>query len=164
MEEEVELIPVSPLRRLEKRIERLETYSSEDPKSIIRDVIDIVRMNQQIVDEMAKSNDALRIELAKLPGRIEELTMQLKELITFIKSAGEEEVVSLGQESMKPLIDKLDELVKSNKTISEKNEAMLSLLGDLEKKVRRPVMPPPRLQRPFPSLPPRPMLKKPGEI
>lgn len=154
-EEDFELIPVSPLRRLEKRIEKLETFSGDDPKSIMKDVIEIIRMNQQIVDELARSNDALRIELSKLPARIEELTSQMKELIMFIKSAGEEEITTVNQESMKPLIEKLDELVKTNKTIGEKNEAMLSLLDEIGKRVKKPAMPVRRLTGPL--LPVRPL-------
>ncbi len=165
-EEEVELVPVSPLRRLEKRIERLENYSSEDPKSIMKDIVDIVRMNQQIVDEMAKSNDALRIELSKLPGRLDQLVMEVRELISFIKSSGEEEVTTMAQDSVRPLVDKLDELVKSNKSMNEKNEVMLSIISDLEKKVRKPMNPsamlPSRIQRPL--LPPRPLIRKLGQM
>ncbi len=160
-EEDFELIPIAPLRRLEKRIEKLETFSGEDPKSIMKDIIDIIRMNQQIVDELARSNDALRIELARLPARIEDMTSQLKELIMFIRSAGEEEVVGITQESMKPMVDKLDELVKTNKSISEKNEAMLSLLDEISKKFKTSAMPPRRMVAPI--LPARP-LRRPGQI
>ena len=164
-EEEVELVPVSPLRRLEKRIDRLETYSAGDPKSITKDIVDIVRMNQQIVDEMARSNDALRLELAKLPGRLDQLTTELRELIMFIKSSGEEETTGMSQDTVRPLVEKLDELVKSNKSISEKNEAMISLLSDLDKKLKRPIIMPPKMQRPM--LPPRqPMsaMRRPGQM
>ncbi|MEM2174713.1 MAG: hypothetical protein QXI58_03720, partial [Candidatus Micrarchaeia archaeon] len=127
-EEEFEIIPVNPLRRLEKRIERLEAYSVEDPKSIFKDIIEIVRMNQQIVDELAKSNDALRVELAKLPGRLDELITDMKELIAFIKASGEAEQPGINPEIMKPVVEKLDAIVNLNKSFIEKNETMLELL------------------------------------
>ncbi|MEM5777001.1 MAG: hypothetical protein QXJ06_00950 [Candidatus Aenigmatarchaeota archaeon] len=137
VEEEFEIIPVNPIRRLEKRIERLEAFSVEDPKSIFKDIIEIVRMNQQIVDELAKSNDALRIELSKLPGRLDELITDMKELISFIKASGEAEQPSFNQEIMKPVVEKLDTLVNINKSFAERNEAIMELLDEVNKRLKR---------------------------
>ncbi len=153
-EKEYELIPVSPIRRLEKRLERLESTSTGISTDVFKDMIDIMRMNQQIVDELARSNDALRIELSKLPGKLDELISQMKELISFIKSSGEEETVGITQEAMKPVVDKLDELIKSNKAMSERNESLLEVLDEIRKGLRRPVRP----------LGTTPLLKRPQQI
>ena len=139
-DEEYELIPMSPIRRLEKRVEKVETTAGTS--NIMREVIDIVRMNQQMVDELAKSNDALRIELSKLPAKIEELVTYMKEIVSFIKSSGEEENVGITKEAMKPLVEKFDEMINTNRTISEKNDSMLELLDDISKKIRRPTVRP----------------------
>lgn len=157
-EKEYELIPVSPIRRLEKRMEMLESTSGGGnyPKNLLDDIVDIVRMNQMLVDELAKSNDALRIELSKLPGRLDELIVNMKELISFIKTSGEQEMVgtTLGAtpDIMKPVVEKLDEIVKENKKITEKNDSMLELLDDVGKRLRRPPVRPRILpqQRPLP--------------
>lgn len=138
-ESEYELIPMSPIRRLEKRLERLESSSTIDSRGIFREIIDIVRMNQQVVDELVKSTNSLKIELSKLPAKLDELITNLKEIISFIKSSGEEEAAGMTKEAMKPLIDKMDEMVKTNKALSEKNDAMLELLDEISKKIRRPV-------------------------
>jgi hypothetical protein len=151
-ESEYELVPMSPIRRLEQRIDKIESSSPIDSKNIFSDVIDIVRMNQQLVDELAKSSDALRIELCKLPGKLDELIVNLKELVAFIRASGEEESTGVAQETMKPVVDKLDEMVKTNKLISEKNDSMLELLDEISKKMRRPQM-----VRPMPHFPSRPM-------
>ena len=137
-EDEYELIPMSPIRRLEKRLKRVEETSTDSPRSIIGDIIDIVRMNQQLVDELAKSNDALRIELSKLPGKLDELIMNVNQLVSFIKTSGEAEVGGISEEALKPLVEKMDEMVKTNKIISEKNDSMLELLDDISKKLRGP--------------------------
>ena len=138
-ESEYELVPVTPIRRLEKRMDRIEESAPFDPKSIINEIVEIVRMNQQLVDELAKSSDALRIELSKLPGKLDELIFNLKELISFIKSAGEAESTGISQETMKPVVNKLDEMIQTNKTISEKNDSMLELLDEISRKLRSPV-------------------------
>jgi len=147
-ESEYELIPMSPIRRLEQRIDKLECSNPTDSKGIFSDVIDIVRMNQQIVDELAKSNDALRIELSKLPGKLDELIVNLKEVVSFIRASGETESSGISQETMKPVVDKLDEMVKTNKVITEKNDSMLELLDEISKKMRRPQLTRPMLQMP----------------
>ena len=136
--DEYELIAVSPIRRLEKRLDRVESSSNVGSSDIFKEVIDIVRMNQQLVNELARANDALRIELSKLPGKLDELIVNLKEIISFIKSSGEEESVGITQEAMKPVVDKLDEMVKTNKSLSEKNDSMLGLLDEISKKIKRP--------------------------
>ena len=73
-----ELIPMSPVRRLEKRLNRIEKSPGVDSSFFFREVLEIIRMNQQIVDELAKSNDSLRIELAKLPGKLDEVVFKEK--------------------------------------------------------------------------------------
>ena len=137
-EDEYELIPMSPIRRLEKRLQRVEESSTDSPRGIIADIIDIVRMNQQLVDELAKSSDALRIELSKLPGKLDDLIMNVNQLVSFIKTSGEAEVGGISEEAFKPLVEKMDEMVKTNKVISEKNDSMLELLDEISKKLKRP--------------------------
>ena len=160
-EDDYELIPMSPIRRLEKRLDRVEEMSVPESRSAFKDVLEIVRMNQLIVDQLAKSNDSLKIELSKLPGKIDQLVMELKELVGFIKASGQQEQQSITKESLSPLLEKLDELVKSNKAESEKNESMLELLDKVSKRLSpapRPVMP---QQRPIPQMRPLPMPQRP---
>ena len=141
-QEEYELIPLSPLRRLEKRIEQLETASpGANVQEIFKEVIDIVRMNQEIVDELAKANDALRIEISKLPSKMDDLINNLNELISFIKASATEEISS-NTESFGPIIGKLDELIQTNKKIAESNQVVMSALDEMDKRFRKPVLPP----------------------
>lgn len=167
VEDEYELIPMSPLRRLEKRIEKLETGPSAggDSREFIKEVVSIVRMNQELIDELAKANDAMRIEISKLPSKLDELITELKELISFIRSSGEEEVAGVTQEAFKPLVEKFDEMVKTNKAISEKNDSMLELLDTISRRIKGPTRPT-RPLRPLgaPLLRPREELKKPKSV
>jgi len=143
-QEEFELIPVTPLRKLERRIEELEKKASINEKELYREIIQIVRMNQEIVDALIKANDSLRIELSKLPLKLEELTKKIDELLDLIKAAGEEEAKPTIDN--KPLIEKIEKLTEINNKILENNEALISLLEELSKKMTRPL----------PSLPPKP--------
>lgn len=137
---EFELIPVSPLRKLEKRMDELETSKGTNPTEFYREMVDIIKMNQQIVDELAKANDALRIELSRLPARMEELIAKMDEIISFIKSAATEETPMSGTD-MRPIADKLDQLIETNKKAAESNEDVMDLLDDMSKKMSRPQLP-----------------------
>jgi hypothetical protein len=148
-EEEFELIPVSPLRRLEKRLEKMEKgdgSSVGNPSKFFSELVEIVRMNQEIVDEMAKANDALRIEVSKLPPKLEEVVSNLNELISYIKAAG----VAGGPDmsgatggaapaaDLSPLLKKMDELIEGNKKIVETNDMMINNLEQVSNRMKRP--------------------------
>lgn len=143
-EDEFELIPVSPLRRLEKRLERMETTGkgNVDTGKFFSELVEIVRMNQEIVDELAKANDALRIEISKLPGRLDDLITSVNELVSFIKASAGAEGPG-GQPAgagMEPLLKKMDQLIDANKKIVESNEAVMGSVDQLNAKMKRPQM------------------------
>jgi methyl-accepting chemotaxis protein len=145
-EDEFELIPVSPLRRLEKRLERMESTgkSNMDTGKFFSELVEIVRMNQELVDELAKANDALRIEISKLPGRLDDLITTLNELVAFIKASATAESMSgatgVAGAGMEPLLKKMDELIDANKKIVESNEAVMGAVDQMNAKFKRPAM------------------------
>jgi len=139
-EEEYELIPLSPLRKLEKRIEELEKKTSFSQKEFYKDLVDIIRINQQIVNEVVKANDSLRIELARIPPRIEELVEKLDELLGYIKEAASEEVKVEERVEDKGLIKKIEELIETNKRISDSLSELASNIEELQAKLKRPLI------------------------
>ncbi len=151
-DEEFELVPLSPIRRLEKRIDSLEnTTGGVDVREFFRELVAIIRMNQEIVDELAKSSDALRIELSKLPAKIDEVTKNLNELLSYIRAAAVEESTQISPDAFKPLIEKLEQLVETNKKMMENDENISGLLESIDKKLKPPLQ----------HLPPRPPLLRP---
>lgn len=153
--EEYELIPISPLRKLEKRIEELEKKRGGSDREFYKELVSIVRLNQQIVDQLVRANDALRLELSKLPLKLDELTKNLAELISFIKASAEEEVKPAT--NLEPLASKLDKLIETNNKLLENNENLLMLLDELTKKLKRPLLPPPPIGKPL--IPKKPISK-----
>jgi methyl-accepting chemotaxis protein len=156
-EHEYELIPVSPLRKLEKRMDEVEKQSGAGgSKEFYRELVEIIRMNQQLVDELAKANDALRIELSRLPSRLEDMIAKLDEMVSFIKaSAGEDIAAGPSVDTMKPVLDKLGEIVESNRKIVETNQGVVEALNDVKDKMKRPLPPPPGMIRRPPLFPPK---------
>jgi hypothetical protein len=157
-ESEFELIPMSPLRKLEKRIEKIETSTPTiEIRDFLKDVVDIIRMNQGIVDELVKANDSLRIELSRLPVKLDVLISKEDELLSIIKASSTEETAPTSES--KPLGDKIGQLVEANKRIVESNEAMLAAIEEIEKRLKKPViLRPPLARKPLPPkklLPPK---------
>ena len=155
-EEEFELIPISPLRRLERRLEKMESTKGVDVKEFFNQLVEIVRMNQQLVDELAKANDAMRIEISKLPGRLDDLINNLNELISFIKAAGAESTAEAAALSgnLDPLLKKMDALIEGNKKIVESNESVMTSLDQLSLKFKKGLPLGPSRMVGRPALPP----------
>jgi len=138
-DEEFEIIPTSPIRRLEKRIEKVEggTYSSEVGR-LIEQVVDLIKANQKIIDSTIRANNDLITEVSKLPKKIDDLILEMREFMKLLKiSAEEEEVSNVSKEVMTPLVDKMTELVEQNKKSFETNQAVLTTLGIIEKRLKR---------------------------
>jgi hypothetical protein len=138
-DDEFEIIPTSPLRRLEKRIEKVEggSYSSEVNR-LIEQVVDLIKSNQKIIDSSIKANNDLIGEVSKLPKKMDDLILEMREFMKLLKiSAEEEEVSNVSKEVMTPLVDKLSELINQSKRDSETNQAVLTTLGIIEKRLKR---------------------------
>lgn len=146
--EEYELIAISPLRKLEKRMEKIEsTNPTIDVRDFLKELLDIIKMNQGLVDELAKANDSLRIELSRMPAKLDELISKLNELLSIIKASAVEEI-GPGPEAFKPLTEKIEQLVETNKKLIENNMSMLSAIEEIEKRMRKPSF----IRKPLPRL------------
>jgi hypothetical protein len=72
----------------------------------------------------------------------------LNELISYIRAAATEESFQ-PEDTTKGLREKMNELIEANKKIAQSNEAMISILEEIEKKLSRPLMPMP-IRKPMP--------------
>lgn len=133
-EKEYELVPLTPLRKLEKRIEKLEASMGYfDPREFYKDLVDILRINQEIVSELVKSNESLRSEISKLPMKIDSLIEKMDEFLELIKAAAEEEKKIESPD----LTKKLEELVNLNKQILKRYSSVEEHLNEIEDRLRK---------------------------
>jgi len=139
-DEEYEVIPTSPIRRIERRLEKMEdTTSSSQVQKLMEQVIELIKSNQRIIDDVVKANAELRDELEKIPGKVDSLVGTMKDFMEILKAASEEEAssVSIGPEVMKPVADRIGELVEQNKKSLEANQTMLTSLDTIDKRLKR---------------------------
>jgi uncharacterized coiled-coil protein SlyX len=118
MTDEYELIPMDPIRRVEKRLERLEKSGSGS--DTIRELTEIVRANQHVIDDVVKINSDMVKRISDLLNSVDTLTGKLNEFINRI------EVASEGTEEKGEAMEKIDErLAKLEKRL---NALLLSVL------------------------------------
>lgn len=139
-DEDYEVVPLTPLRRLEKRITSMESSKSfTNMERMMDKILDMVELNQRIVDEMVKANTSLRGDLATLIGKIDALQGKLTSFIDIVEEAGKEDVdeseaVSALRGMVVPLVksitDANDKLLRSNESIAEN-------LSTIDKRLKR---------------------------
>lgn len=87
VEEEYELIPVSPIRKLEKRLDRIERTATSS--EILNELMDIIKTNQQVVDSMAKTNSVLISKVTDLSNAVDKLIAKVDDFLSRVE-VGEE--------------------------------------------------------------------------
>ena len=139
MDEEYEIIPTSPLRRLEKRLSKLEASTpSSEIQRLIEQIIELIKSNQRVIDDVIKADSELRNEISKIPGKIDQLLSSMNEFLEMLKTSTTEETVSdISKDIMEPLVKKMSELVEQNKKNLEINQAALTSLGIIDKRMKR---------------------------
>ena len=136
-EEMYEVIPTSPIRKLEQRMSRLESSSSSaEVKYLIEQIIELIKSNQRIIDDVIKSDSELRMELSRLPARLENLASKMDEFLDILKATASEEQGVPGN-SMEPLVEKINELVEQNRKSVESSQAVLTSLGNIDNRLKR---------------------------
>ncbi len=132
-----EVIPITPIRRLERRMSQLEQAGSiPQLQSLITQIVELIRTNQKLIDSIVRADTELRNELSKLPPKIDELTTHMRNFINMIEMAGKEEVSGPGLEALKPLTDEFRKVVEQNQKLIEGNQAILDSLDDISKKLK----------------------------
>ena len=132
MEEEYELIPMSPIRRLEKRMDKVERSGSAT--DIVKELIEFVRTNQHVVDDIVKINSELMTRVSDLSGSVKELTNKVNDFMGRLEASG-----SPGEEGGGDVESRMDD--KLNKMEKKINSLVLGSLA------RRAPMPAPAQRR-----------------
>ena len=132
-----EIIPITPIKKLEQRIEKIEQAGTVPQlQSLINQIIELIRNNQKIVNEVIQANTDLRNEFSKLPPKMDDLSTTMKHFISLVEAAGREEITAPGPEAFKPMIEELKKLVEQNQKLLESNQAVLEQLDDMNRKLR----------------------------
>jgi hypothetical protein len=143
-----ELIPLTPIRRLEKEIADLKkTKDTGSTSVLVNEIVDILKMNQKIVDDMVRLHGDLVSKLSRTTDRIDKLVTSVDKLVEILGEATEAEIAGEGHqgygragggpavvdEKMEKIIEQNAALLNSLKLISGE----LGKLGEVEKSLQR---------------------------
>ena len=84
-EDEYELVPLSPIRRMEKRLERLERTGTAT--ETIKELTEIVRANQHVVDNVIKLNAEMLSKVSDMVTSVNAMTAKMTDFISRIEIA-----------------------------------------------------------------------------
>jgi methyl-accepting chemotaxis protein len=138
-EDDYEVIPTSPIRRLERRLSKVESSSSASEVSrLIEQIIELIKSNQRVIDDVIKADAELRNEVSKIPGKIDELLSGMTEFLDLPKMSATENTVSeISKDVMDPLVKKMGEMVEEAKRSGELQQASLTSLSMIDKRLKR---------------------------
>jgi len=133
-EEEYEIIPTSPIRRLERRMEKMETGSSgSEVRRLIDQIVELIKSNQRVIDDLVKSNFELRNEMSRIPGKIDQLLTSMNSFMDLLKSSATEEAGG----DVSSLSSAINKLVEQNKRSSDIAQATLTSMENIDKRLKR---------------------------
>ncbi len=138
-QDEYELVALDPIRSLERKIEKLE--ASMTGKSVSQEYLELIRTNQQVVDDLVKMNAEVINRLLQLSDSINGLVGKLSEFMNkFEISGGEEssEKVRVMEEENRRLKDGYEELVDKMSKVEKRVNAILLSRVPLRRPMARP--------------------------
>jgi len=135
-----EIIPVTPIKKLEERIKKLESTETPMPQlqNLINQIIELIRNNQKIVNDVIQANADLKNELSKIPSKIDELLTSINNFLSLVEAAGREEVTGPQPSSdvFKPMVEELKKISEQNQKLIESNQSVLEELNKMSKRVK----------------------------
>jgi len=150
--EDYEVVPMGPIRKLERRMTDIESQATEGgaDEEVIRDVLDIMKSNQKIVNDMTESTHQLKNSVEDLTHKMDEVVGNMNSFMELLREASEmdmegevvsdiqgqlteslgnqmEEAMSGLQEQNKEIVESLDQLndtMRKNYAAQNKDEIM----------------------------------------
>lgn len=142
-DDEYEVVPMGPIRKLEKRIQEMESESgAKRQESLIQDMVDMMKTNQQMVNSMVQSTGELRSSVQELTNKMDTVIDNMNEFMQLLEEASEasiEEDVShdIGQNIVSPITEKMDELRQTNEKMLEGLSSLGEGVDQLDKRMKR---------------------------
>ena len=136
-----EIIPVTPIKKLQERIEKIESARvTPDLQNLINQIIELIRSNQKIVNDVIRANTDLKNELSKLPSKIDELLTTINDFLSLVEAAGREEMEAKPQQAapdvFKLMVEELKKISEQNKKLIESNQSVLEELNKMSRKIK----------------------------
>ena len=87
MEDEYEIVPINPLRKLERRVDEVEKAGVA--ADTVKELVDIVKANQRIVDDIVRVNSDMMNKVSVLTASVNSLSDKVNDFMTRVELSGE---------------------------------------------------------------------------
>lgn len=141
--DDYEVVPVGPIRRLEKRIDNIESNASGGGAGandeLVGDVLDIMKSNQKIVNDMTQSTHELKNEVEDLTHKMDQVVDNMNEFMDLLKEASEMDMEGEMVKDMRSRIadavgDRMEDVTKD---LQQSNERVVDSLEEINKSLKR---------------------------
>lgn len=146
-DDDYEVIPMGPIRKLERRVENLQEQQEQAEQSgggsgndeLVRDIMDIMKSNQKIVNDMTESTHELRNSVEDLTNKMDSVIDNMNNFMDLLNQASEmdmegEVAGNIETRVANAIGDKMDDMVTEVKT---SNERIADNLEDLNSQMRK---------------------------
>lgn len=144
--EDYEVVPVGPIRKLERRIDDMEEQAQKGGgmgggrnDELVRDVLDIMKSNQKIVNDMTESTHELKNSVEDLTHKMDQVIDDMNSFMELLQDASE---TDLEGEVMKDVHSRVADAVGDRmqdvaNDMRESNQQVVDHLEQLNESVRR---------------------------
>ena len=142
-DEDYEVVPVGPIRKLERRIDEMEEKSQQKSDStndeLVRDVLDIMKSNQKIVNDMTESTHELKNSVEDLTHKMDSVIDNLNSFMDLLEEASEmdieDQVVSDIQGNITESVE--SQLQSFTEELSTSNKELVNQLNEINENLER---------------------------
>jgi archaellum component FlaC len=141
--DDYEVVPIGPIRRLEKRMDNIQEKAqgggAQANEELIRDIMDIMKSNQKIVNDMTESTHELKNSVEDLTHKMDEVVDNMNSFMDLLKDASEVDMEGEIVGNMQGRIAEAvgDRMQDVTDDMKRSNREIISSLGELNKTIRR---------------------------
>jgi archaellum component FlaC len=145
--DDYEVIPLGPIRKLERRVEDLQEKQeqveqgagSSANEELVRDILDIMKSNQKIVNDMTESTHELRNSVEDLTNKMDSVIDNMNSFMDLLEQASEMDMEGeiagdLETRVANAIGDKMDDMVDQ---VSQSNDKIAENLEELNTQMRK---------------------------
>lgn len=140
--DDYEVVPVGPLRKLERRVDELQEKNKQGSGTddeLVRDVLDIMKSNQKIVNDMTESTHELKNSVEDLTHKMDEVVDNMNSFMDLLTEASEmdmegELVGDMEQRIAEAIGTKMEDVAED---MRESNQAVVEHLNEINENIRR---------------------------
>lgn len=143
--EDYEVVPVGPIRKLERRIDEMEEEAQKGGMGggtndeLVRDVLDIMKSNQKIVNDMTESTHELKNSVEDLTHKMDEVIDDMNSFMDLLQDASEADLEGEVMQDVHTRVadavgDRMQEVAAD---MRDSNQQVVDHLEQLNESVRR---------------------------